>query len=531
MESVAEKPTPGLDLYWRIVLRRRWWIIITFVIGWAVVLGASWVIPPKYRSESLILVQQQQVPEQYVVPNVTMDLAARMNSLTEQIMSRTRLLAIVEKFNLYPNAKATGDPDQIADALRKDINIDLQTSSSTSRRGQDLTAFKLSYVNKNPQLAQQVTNELTSLFIDTSVRHSAEASQQTTEFLQHQLELARKDLDDQETKLKQFKSEYLGQLPEQLQSNLQILSGLQNRLQAATEAQNRAEQQRVLLQSMLSQYKSAQDTATNADVPVSPVAIEKQLAALHQELTELQAKYTDKHPDVIRVKGQIAAAEALKSKMEKDMAKEGNTAPKKLSAMQLEAQAPIMQIESQLKANELEIANDKAEIRNVNAQISQYQGRLNLTPMREQQLAGIIRDHDQSQKNYDELLKKSQQSELATSLENRQQGEQFKLIDPPSMPLKPYFPDRTKMALGGIAVGLVLGIIVGGAVELIDLHIFTDTQVKDIVGTAVMIIGVPTLLTATEIHRNKRAAWVQAAMVSVLVLIVCSVTAFTVLRG
>src|SRR5512140_3653085 len=103
MESTAEKPTPGLDLYWRIAVRRRWWILVPFVAGWAAVLAASWVIPPKYKSESMILVEQQRVPENYVTPNVTMDIGSRMNALTEQIMSRTRLLAIADKFNLYPN--------------------------------------------------------------------------------------------------------------------------------------------------------------------------------------------------------------------------------------------------------------------------------------------------------------------------------------------------------------------------------------------------------------------------------------------
>src|ERR1041385_2706254 len=111
MDNVAEKPTPGLDLYWRILKRRRWWILIPFVLGWAAVLGASWVLPPKYRSEALILVEQQRVPETYVQSNVTLDISARMAGLTEQIMSRTRLMTIADKFNLYPGERAKQDPD------------------------------------------------------------------------------------------------------------------------------------------------------------------------------------------------------------------------------------------------------------------------------------------------------------------------------------------------------------------------------------------------------------------------------------
>lgn len=530
MENTIDKPTPGLGLYWRIAVRRRWWILISFFVGWAAVLGASWIIPPKYSSEALILVQQQQVSQTYVTPNVTTDIASRMNTLTQQILSRTALQMIAEKFNLYPKEKASGDPDQIAEAMRKDISIDLQTAKTPGK--EDLTAFKLSYKGKNPQVAQNVTNELTSLFIDTSVKHSADISQQTTKFFQDQLQLARTDLDEQESKLKAFKSQYLGELPEQLQSNLQILSGLQARLQASTDRLNNAEQQRVYLQSLNSQYKAAVDQLGGGNVPVDPDTLDKQLEVLHQQLTVLQSKYTDKHPDVIKVKGEIAAAEALKSRMEKQIAKDSASGEKrKLSPSELRTQAPVMQVESELKSNDLEIANDKAEIRNINNQISQYQSRLNLTPMREQQLAGLIRDHDQSQKNYDDLLKKSQQSELATNLVDRQQGEQFKLIDPPSLPLKPYFPDRTKMALAGIAVGLALGIIIAGAMEFADMHVHTDAQVKDLVGTAMMVVGVPSLWTPGEVRKNKRSAWMQAVTASLLLLVVVSVTAFTVLLG
>ncbi|MGH9641020.1 MAG: hypothetical protein ACRD3Q_01205 [Terriglobales bacterium] len=530
MDATAEKPTPGLDLYWRIAVRRRWWILVPFALGWAAVLGASWIIPPKYRSESLILVQHQQVSDQYVTPNVTMDIASRMNTLTEQILSRKSLLAIADKYNLYPAAKSTGDPDQITDALRKDISIDLQTSNTTKKG--DLTAFTLSYVNHNPQVAQQVTNELTSLFIDTSMKHGLDIVTSTNSFLQRQLEIARKDLDDQEGKLKQFKTQYLGELPEQLQSNLQILSGLQARLQAATNRLNSAEQQRVYLESLRSQYKAAANQASSADVPVTPAVLDDELSKLHQELTALQAKYTDKHPDVIRVKGEIKAAEALKAKVDAQLAAADQApASKRTSPVQLQAQAPLMQVESQLKSTDLEITNERAEVRSMNSEISQYQGRLNLTPMREQQLAGIIRDHDQSQKNYDDLLKKTQQSELATSLESQQQGDQFRLIDPPSLPLKPYFPDRLKMAIAGIGFGLFLGVVIAGIAEYSDLRIYTDTQVKNLVGAPMMVVGVPALWTHSEIDRNRRSAWMQTAIASVLLLAIMSVTALTVLFG
>lgn len=529
MENVTEQSTPGLDLYWHIAKRRRWWIMVPFVIGWVAVLGASWVIPPKYRSESLILVEQQRVSTEYVTPNVTQDISARMNSLTEQIMSRTRLLEIANKYNLYAAGKTNVDADQVVDKLRKDISIDLQRAPQ-ARVGDQLTAFKLSYVSGNAQLANQVTQELTSLFIDTSMKHSADVAKQTTDFLRRQLDLAQQDLDAQEKKLREFKTQNLGELPEQLQSNLQILTGLQGRLQASTEALSRAEQQRTYLESLRDRYRSANEAAaTSPDAPITAATLDLQLEKLHQQLTDLQAKYTDKHPDVIRTKSEIAAAEAMKAKIEKQGSAQASNKPK--SPQQLQAEAPLMQIESQLKANEIEIANRRAEIKGVNSEIGQYQGRLNLTPMREQQLAAILRDHDQSQKNYDELLKKTQQSELATNLQSEQQGEQFKLIDPASVPTKPYSPDRSKMALMGIAVGLALGVVIAGLVEFSDLHVYTEGQVKEIVGATMMIVGVPSLWTPSEISLNRRFAWMQAALAGIIVVAVTGITAFTFIKG
>lgn len=529
MEPTQEGSAQGLDLYWHIAVRRRWWIIVPFVIGWAAVLGACWVIPPKFKSESLIMVEQQRVSTEYVTPNVTQDISARMNALTEKIMSRTNLLDIAKKYDLYSASKANVDTDLVADKLRKDISIDLQRSAST--RPDQLTAFKLSYINANPEIANKVTQELTSLFIDTSMKHAADVAKQTDDFLHRQLDLAQQDLDAQEKKMREFKTQNLGELPEQLTSNLQILTGLQSRMQSATEALSRAEQQRTYLESLRDRYRAATTAgATSPDAPVTAAAIDLQLEKLHQQLADLQAKYTDKHPDVIRTKNEIAVAEAMKAKIEKQVAT-GQTSNKPKSPQQLQAEAPLMQIESQLKANEIEIANDRAEIKSINGQIGQYQGRLNSTPMREQQLAAIIRDHEQSQKNYDELLKKTQQSGLATNLLSEQQGEQFKLIDPPSMPTKPYSPDRSKMALLGIGIGLALGVVIAGLVELSDLHVYTEGQVKEIVGATMMIVGVPSLWTPSEIHLNRRSAVMQAALAGVIVLAVSGITAFTFIKG
>lgn len=529
MEQAREKSGPGLDVYWGMVRRRRWAIVAALVIGWAVVLAASWVIPPRYRSDTVILVEQQRVSQQYVTPNVTIDPQTRLQSMMEQIMSRTRLLSIMNKLNLYAGDRAHVDVDSLVERMRKDIEIDFVRNRSR----EELSAFKISYVAHSPLLAQQVTGELASLFIEENLKNRAQSSEDTTAFLTNQLDEARKNLDEQEQRLREFKGKYLGELPEQLQSNVQILNGLQARLQTSSDAMNRAEQQRIYLESLLSQYRGLRSQTASGESVVSLPALEQQLQKLQQQLAELSAKYTPNHPDVRRLKQEIAGTEELKRRVEADLkAQKSDKAdtPRASSPSELQTMTPMMQIESQLKGIELEISNDRKEVRSVQGQIEQYQGRLNLTPVREQQLAGIIRDHQQSRQNYDELLKKKMGSELATNLEKRQQGEQFRVIDPPNLPQKPYFPDRSKMALIGIAVGLALAAGMVVILEFFDGRVYTDTQIKDIVTVPVMV-SVPALWTAGEESTRRRTAYIQTVAMAVLLFVVSSVTVYTLLRG
>jgi polysaccharide chain length determinant protein (PEP-CTERM system associated) len=534
VEQEHEKPQRSLEEYWAVLRHRRWYLILPLIIGWVALLGSTWLIPTRYRSDTVILVEQQQVPEQYVVPNVTADLQTRMKSMSEQILSRTRLLAIADKLNLYVGDRGRMDQEALVARMRDDITINLVTTNS---RRQELTAFKISYSGSSAAVAQQVTTELGSLFIDENLRSRAQASENTTSFFESQLSEARKDLDEQESRLRDFKAKYLGELPEQLQSNVQILSGLQSRVQSATDTLNRAEQQRLYLESLSSQYKDAraQITASGDVATTTPPALDQQLEKLKAQLNELSAKYLPKNPEIIRLKGQIAAAEQLKSKIEEDLKaapKSGETgaATQPVPVTDLRSSTPVMQIESQLKATQLEIANDKTQIKQINAQIELYQSRLNLTPVREQQLAAIVRDHEQSRANYDSLLAKKMQSELATNLEKRQQGEQFRVIDAPSLPEKPYWPNRFYFSLIGVAVGLMVG---GGLVvllEIADTRIYGEHALKTIISSPIMV-SVPGLWTKAEEHRQRRAVWLQAIGGGMMLIIITAVTVLAYIRG
>ena len=233
-EFEDQKPAKGLSEYWAIAVRRRWAILIPLFLCWVLVWTASWFIPSTYKSEALILVEQQKVPEQYVVPNVTVSLQDRLQSMTQQILSRTRLQATIDRFHLYqarrgPSLMPSGDA---VEQMRKDIKIELVDSAA--RPGQ-LTAFKIDYSASSPQLAQQINSELTSLFIEENLKLQQQLSESTTAFLQSQLTEARAKLEEQEAKVRAFKATHFGDLPSQAETNVQILSGLQNQLQSAQQ--------------------------------------------------------------------------------------------------------------------------------------------------------------------------------------------------------------------------------------------------------------------------------------------------------
>jgi|tagenome__1003787_1003787.scaffolds.fasta_scaffold20977874_2 succinoglycan biosynthesis transport protein ExoP len=533
MDNSEEKSPVSIE-GWRLRLcQHRLLLMLVVFASWGLLTGISCVVPAKYRSETLILIEQQRVPEHYVEANVSIDLQQRLQSMTEQILSRTRLVGIVEKFHLYPQY-SHGDPDGLLAAFRKDIKVELIRGDRDQ-----VSAFKVAYNANTPAIAQQVTAELTSLFIEENLRDREELSRDTTAFLETELESARKSLDLQEQRLRDFKSRYMGQLPEQTGTNIQILSGLQNRLLSATDARNQAEQQKLYLQSLMSQYGQSRQTSGSPD---NGMAIpsrrsresDQKIALLKSELANLSAKYTPRHPDVVRLQEEIAATEKVKALADRQAASNSTDqltdAPTTLSAGDSQSLSAFTQLQSQLKANEFEIANRKAEINKVEKDIDSYQQRLNLAPAREQELASITRDHEQSRLNYESLLAKKNQSAMATNLEKRQQGEQFRMIDPPSLPQKPYFPNRLFFSLGGLALGLALGIAILLTMEFLSPRVYGELELQAIVPTP-FLITIPPMLTGLESRRKVMYRTLEAATATVLVVAVPAVTFLIYRKG
>lgn len=524
-----ESQSPDLNQHWDTICRRRWLLALPAFGIWMAVWAVTWFLPAVYRSETVILVEQQKVPEQYVVSNVPADLQERLQSMSQQILSRTRLLRIMDEFNLYPGIRTRSNADELVARMRKDIQIELVEAP---HRG-DVTAFKIAYLSNDARLAQKVTAQLTSFYIDENLKARQQQSEQTTDFLDSQLEEARSNLANQEARVKEFKSHYLGELPEQVQSNLQILTGLQARLQQETDSLAQAKQRSVYLESLQNQWRSLESDLRvgRSSGTEAPPALDQELDRLRAQLADLSSHYTERHPDIRKLKEQIAKTEKTKQQMEAEVAaaaKSGSDVDEGVRPANLaEAQSmsPRMEVESQLKANRLEIENRQRSIQQVQRQIDDYQARLNTTPMREQQLAGLTRDYEQSRKSYETLLGKRDQSEMATNLEKLQKGEQFRVLDAPNLPQKPASPNRLKLSLIGLVAGVVLGIGLTAGAEMTDDRIYSKEDFQKVV-TAPVLTEIPPLPTAEEEDRAERFWWLQSAALVAMAL--CTAAGFTV---
>lgn len=535
MEDYEIQGSEGIDLqrYLSILRRRHVQFLIPLLIGWSLVWAASWLLPARYKSGTLILVEQPTMPKNYVVPNINDDLQGRLQSITQQILSRTRLLLIINKLNLYDNPRNHHQmtPDEKVALMQKDINIELVRSA----QGDQITAFKVYYSASDRYVAQKVTGELTNLFINENLKVRQQQSEDTTKFIASQLDIARANLSEQEAKIREFKGKHEGELPSQETSNLQILSGLQAQLQSEQDTLNTAKQQRVYLQTLIEQYRTMHTSSRTIEgAPTSLSTINEHLATLKSKLAELSSRYTDHYPEVESLKDEISRTEKIlnmllaESKIKGADGKHANDTS--VEAAGSTESAASLQLQSQLQANEIEITNREQAITALKARVGSYQDRLNSAPAREQELADLTRGYDQSKANYDELLKKQNESEMATNMEQMQQGERFTMLDPPSLPLTPDFPNRLKFCGIGLGVGFALGFVVVATLELMDNRVYSEREIKALLPIPI-ISEIPEVVSPSDKRNRKKKMVLGWAIALVVAGIILAGSAFSYLHG
>lgn len=450
-------------------LRRYWWILplSTVLLGGAG-LGAAVLLPKRFTSQTMVLVVQPTVGPDYVKPVVTEDLNHRLASMKEQILSRTRLQPIIEKFDLYAADRGLHIED-LVERLRTAVEIKpLEPTPGTQTR--QLPGFYVDVTFENPLIAQQICTEITSMFLEQNARERKQQANETTSFLSKQLEEAQKNLADQDAKLAQFKRQYLGSLPEEEQTNLSILTGMNSQLEANIQALSRAQQDKAFNESLLSQQEANWKAPQTGQ---SPETAEQQLSVLRDQLTSLEARYTAEHPDVAKVKRQI---EELKKRMaeagKKDSPANGATPATGGEPPQ------VQQLRAKLRQDEINIADLMKQQGQIQDQIRQLQSRVQASPVVEQQLKELTRSYQTAQDFYNDLLKKRQNAGVAGDLESQQESEQFRVYDPPSLPDKPSFPKKAYFTGGGLGGGLALGLAILYLIAIGDKAMHTERDVE-----------------------------------------------------
>jgi polysaccharide chain length determinant protein (PEP-CTERM system associated) len=535
--KVVDEVSHTWEDYLAIVVRRRWWILLPLFLCWLGVWGMSWTLPTTYTSDALISAEQQKVSDLYVMENVNVNLQNRLQSTTQKVLSYASLQVIIDRFKLYESAPRLSGffkPKDPVDQMRGDIKIELV--GAPGYRG-EFFAFKIHYSADTPQLAQQVNTELTSLFINENVRAQRQLSENTTAFLDGELADARTKMEEQEAAVSAFKAKHVGNLPGQLQSNVQILAGLQAALASTQHALDSSKQQKIYLESLLQQYQSAQASMGGDSNVISTQALDKELQDLRLRLKNLRTRYYNGHPDIVALEDEIAKTEALRKQNEAEIASNQQTG-KPTNAIDFSAAegvqrgspTAIMQLQSQLKANQLEIQNEQQHARELELQTTVYQGRLNLTPETEQELTVVSRGYEEAKSNYNSLLQKQTQSQLATSLGQQQQGQQFHIIDPPKLPDKPSAPNRFLISVVGLGLGTLVGLGLATFLELTDVRF---RQEKDLEGIlpARMLVGIPRLSTPQEDRSRAVARYMEYGAVSVMALVIFTGNLYTYYNG
>lgn len=452
------------------MLRRRWVLITVLAfVGPPLAYGVARVLPAKYKSQTLVLVQPPTISAKIVEPVDAADVSQRLASMQQQILSRSRLEPLIRQYGLFSKDVNQVSMDGLVDRLQKAIEVS-PVAPMAETRANNLPGFFINVTLDNPSTAQQICSTVTSMFIEENLRTLQQRSDVTTEFLTQQLAESKKNLDGQDALLAAFKSRHMGSLPDQEQTNLNLLTGLTAQLDAATQALARAQQEKSFAESMLAQQIT---TWQESQTGHNPETQEQQLAALQAQLSSLQARYTDNHPDVIKAKNDLA-------QMQKKIAENGrqHAATDREKGRSAVEPLQVTQLRAQIHTQEQVMAEKSKEQEKIKEQIKLYQDRVQSSPVVEEEYKQLTRGYQTALDSYNSLLKKRDDAAMATDLQHQQQGEQFRILDPANLPDKPSFPDRRLFALGGLAGGLGMGLGLAFLLEMRDTSLRTERDVE-----------------------------------------------------
>lgn len=479
--------------------RRKGLIVCVSVVVFSLATYTATIIPEIYRSSTLIVVTPQKVPSSFVTSTVTIDLTDRMQSIIQEILSRTQLEKIIQEFHLYPTATEASSLEERVERLRKTVKVE-------SRRN---NVFQLSFESPNPEKAKQVTSRLASLFIEQNLQVREQQAIGTKSFMTAEADRLRKELEEQESVVNRYKAANRFELPDQMDSNLRNLEQLRRELEASQQRLAALQERKGILQKetiesdilgidLLGSSLLGVDAAGKENVAGGTGNVQIQLKK--KELDSLLQRYSSKHPDVVTIKREIQALEAAtKGIIPGEPASATPTPPTKAADVN-----PLKQVlQTQIIDIDAEIQTLRSQQNQIRGQIGTLQSRVDHTPIRAIELSKISRGYEITLKKYQDLLAKSLESELSENMEKKQKGEQFQILDPANFPLKPIRPNRPLIVLGGLFAGIVAGVALAFLWDNLDTSFKRSDEINNYVNVP-LLATIPALTTRGSVLEQRR---------------------------
>ncbi|BBO85853.1 hypothetical protein DSCO28_64190 [Desulfosarcina ovata subsp. sediminis] len=474
----------ALGDYVDILNRRKWSLIIPSVLVVLVAGLVALLLPSIYKSSATILIEEQDIPADFVMSTVTGYAEQRIQSTQQRIMSTGRLVEIINRFNLYPEYKDRWTTEEIVEKMREDIHLDLISVDTIDRRTGRPTAatiaFTLSYEGKNAATVQRVTDTLVSLFLSENLEVRKRQTTETTEFLKEETDRVRAQLAELEEKITTFKAQHVNALPEMLQVNLQSLNSMETNLQRMDDQIRSLREREGYLETQL------------ASIPKMEDPQKQRLKAAEIELVNLRSKFTDDYPDVKKLHLEIdELKKRMANKPDGGLEQPDNTAYITLAAQLSSTRAEIKSLLQQ-KTAMMEKAED-------------YRQRIETTPKIEQTYNALLVDRNNTQAKYEDLLRKAMEANVALGLEKEQKGERFTLIDPARLPEKPFKPNRLAIGLIGVVLGIGAGVGFAALREFSDQSIHAPQDLARL-SNLPLLVSIPTIMTPSDrrIRNRKR---------------------------
>jgi polysaccharide chain length determinant protein (PEP-CTERM system associated) len=514
----------GLEFVLAVWSRRRWLALVSFLVPVTAAVSIVSFLPNVYRSTATVLVDRQQIPEAFVRSTVTSALETRLQTISQEILSRSRLEDLITRFGLYPDLRNRVPFEEVIAHMRSDIKLDLKSVEARGQR-EATVAFTIAYQGGNAQTVAVITNMLASFYIDENLKSRERQATSTAEFLKVQLAETKRRLDVQEQRVSDFKRRHLGELPQQLETNLGTLERLHAQLRVNADNQTRAAERRQALSSQLAEAESLLAVPLAATTPgLAPAATETpemRLTRLKDELARLRTQFSEKYPDVVRVAAEVAL-------LEKEVAEhQARLAAKKPEEKPVAPTAPspiatpyILRLKEALSEIDADIKVFKGEEKRLQDSIGGYQARVENVPRREQEFRELSRDYDNTRELYQTLLKRYDEAQLAESMEQRQKGEQFRVLDAALPNTTPAAPKRPQLFAIAVVASLGLALAVVFAAEKVDsaFHGVDDLRAFSAIP---VVVSIPMIMTKAALRRSRwRGRLAACATLVLLVLIV-----------